>query len=654
MSRVVHAGRVSTEFRASAESAGPVRRMRKIGYVVLGLELTGFLLWSNVLYSHFALTSDFSVYHEAWFKIAHGNLDPYLTSVKFPYWRSHCEFVMWPIALLYWVWPHGVTLLWLQDICLIGAQAVAFTWICETAQRCRPGRDAAWLAGAGLVLLAADPWLWWTLSFDFHAEIIAILFAILLARDLSNGRRRAWVWVVPLLACGDVAGTYMAGVGLGEALAGRSSRLRGGIVMCLGLGLTLVISLAHANLGSQLDSYAYLAANGHTTSPPSVTALLAGIATHPLTVAQVLWSKRIDIWANLAPGGFLGIGELAILPAVVVVLLANDLHPGVIFAGPLFQSALIYILLPVGTATVLGWVARRHRRTALLLAGLIAAQTLGWAWVWGSRTVSQWLRVPTPAAATLAALEARIPHSARIVVSQGVAGRFSDRASVHVLAWTAPVPIHGETWFVIAPAAGIEIQNMESAEALIWELSERVHATLITHANNVWAFRWRPPAGVHELDPPQNSVILPAWASPATPGEAGRPVLDGPIRGWHMTSTGGRGYVADGISWWVPPGHYRAAVTMSATGPVNVEVWDDNRDHALIARRSIPATRGIQSISLPVYVVTAYIVKVYTGWGPFAADFTSPPPGQHLEVRVWSPGGARVNVYGAKLVGEGR
>ena len=89
-------------------------------------------------------------------------------------------------------------------------------------------------------------------------------------------------------------------------------------------------------------------------------------------------------------------------------------------------------------------------------------------------------------------------------------------------------------------------------------------------------------------------------------------------------------------------------MTLSATGPVNVEVWDDNGD-VLLARRSIPATAGVKSITLPVNATTGYPASVYSGWGPFRATFVPPPSGQRLEVRVWSPGGESVNVYRAEL-----
>ena len=111
--------------------------MRRLGYVVLGLQLAGFLVWSTLLYRRFALTSDFAIDHQAWFLIAHGHLHPYGTLQGFPFWQDHSEFLLWPLALLYWVWPHGVTLLWMQDLGVVGAEAVAFTWLCEIAERPR-------------------------------------------------------------------------------------------------------------------------------------------------------------------------------------------------------------------------------------------------------------------------------------------------------------------------------------------------------------------------------------------------------------------------------------------------------------------------------------------------------------------------------------
>ena len=170
---------------------------------------------------------------------------------------------MWPLALLYWISPGGVGLLWMQDAGVVGAELVAFLWACELAQKYRPGRDAAWLAAAGLVLLVINPWSWWSVSFDFHVECLAVLFIALLAWDLANGRRRAWLWLPLLVACGDVAGTYIFGLGLGLAIAvPRAADPRHGRGRPWGSSRCCGISAMHGNLGSGhgLQSYDYLAA----------------------------------------------------------------------------------------------------------------------------------------------------------------------------------------------------------------------------------------------------------------------------------------------------------------------------------------------------------------------------------------------------------
>lgn len=629
--------------------ANPVRLVRRIGYAVLGLQLAGFLAWSTILYSRFALSLDFAAYNQAWFLITHGNLDPFDTVLGIPFWQNHSEFAMWPIALLYWVWPHGVTLLWLQDLCVVGAEAVAFTWLCEIAHRHRPGRDAAWLAGAGLVLLAANPWMWWAITFDFHIESLAVLFVALLLRDLANGRRRAWLWVVPLLGCGTVADTYIAGLGLGGLLVGSRVRLRGLVLACLGVASVLLIALVHGNEAFGIQGYAYLA--GSSGAQHGMAALVKGIAFHPQGVLQALWMKRLAIWSSLAPSGLLGVGFAWLLPTAVNVLLANNLAPGLLFAYPSFQYLPLYVLLPAGTVAVLGWLARRRRRMALLLGGLVVAQSVAWAAVWVPQTPGRWLRVSGPTAATLAGIEARIPASAEVIASQGVMGRFSGRAAVLGLWEPGSMRLNGrETWFIITPLAGVESQTTASAMALVQELAGPLHATLVTHANGVWAFRWRPPPGVRAITVPGESVPLAAW--PAV-GAAGRAVMAGPVANWHVTSTGGPGYVADGLAWQKPPGRYEAFVTLSATAPVNVEIWNDTGDK-LLARRSIPATAGAETVAVPVDAATSYDAGAYSGWGPFRGDFLPPLSGNRLEVRVWSPGGGAVNVYSAELVSEGR
>ena len=610
------------------------RRVRWIGYILLGLQLVGYLVWSLMEYQDFTTTFDFSFYNQAWYLIAHGNLYPYSTQLAAPFWQNDGELIPWVFAPLYWIFHTGMTLKWVQDLCLAGAELVVFTWLSDLARRHCAERDAAWLSGLGLLLLIANPWFWTTISFDFHMEPLAIFPAALLAWDLSRGKRRAWAWVVPVLVCGAAATTYVLGIGLGGVLAGRRTRRMGAAMAATGIAYSLVLTLLHGNGGAVLAMHAYL----------------AEVSGHPYGPLQILWDERTNLVANLAPGGLVGLGAPLLLPLVLGVAIPDTLT-GSLFSEPFFQNVPLYVILPVGTVTVLIWLLQRRRRIAFVLAGIAAVQAICWAAVWAPRFPGEWLRVSSSESATLASLQARIPASAEVVASQGVLGRFSGRTYAYaIFNPLRTIPLQPDTWFIIAPTSGVETVTPAASMALIGELAGPLHATLVTHANGVWAFHLTPPPGITTVQVPGDSSPLPAWTGA---GAASLPVLAGPASGWHMAATGAKGYVADGIEWLQNPGRYRAEVTLSASAsasglPVNVEVWDNNTS-TLLARQAIPETDGIQPIVLPFTVPAGPNQTVYGGWGPFRADLFPPPPGQRIEIRVWSPGSAVVNVYSAML-----
>ena len=335
---------------------------------------------------------------------------------------------------------------------------------------------------------------------------------------------------------------------------------------------------------------------------------------------------------------------LPLVPIMAVVLVSNDLFRGFLFSEPLFQSLPIYVLLPAGTVAVLAWLARRWRKTALILAGVLVAQAIGWSAVWSPRTVSQWERVPGTTAATLAQVLKEIPSQDAVFASQGVVGRFSGRLDVRPMNGHLPIQ-QGHDWFVFTPWVGIETQKPAAAMVFAGMLAGPMHAQLLLDKNGVWVFRWTPPPDVHRLTVPAGATPLPAWTAP---GAAGKAVLTGNPSTWHVTSTGHVGYVADRLEWARLTGRFQALVTLSSTGPVNVEVWN-NAGNVLLARDSLTSTNGKQTITLPVDATHDYRKPLYGGWGPFAAKFGGGPKGQRLEVRVWTPGEGTVNVYTAQL-----
>ena len=77
MSKVTGAKTARVETEMPPAPTSPLRRVRRIGYVVLAMQLAGFLVWSALVYRRFALSLDYAQFNQAWFLITHGNLDPF-------------------------------------------------------------------------------------------------------------------------------------------------------------------------------------------------------------------------------------------------------------------------------------------------------------------------------------------------------------------------------------------------------------------------------------------------------------------------------------------------------------------------------------------------------------------------------------------------
>src|ERR1700722_556238 len=79
------------------EMSTPLARAKRVGWVLIGLQLVVMVALSTVQYSRYALTTDFGAYSQAWWKIAHGNLDPTSTIFNAVFWKNDAEFLMWPL-----------------------------------------------------------------------------------------------------------------------------------------------------------------------------------------------------------------------------------------------------------------------------------------------------------------------------------------------------------------------------------------------------------------------------------------------------------------------------------------------------------------------------------------------------------------------------
>jgi uncharacterized membrane protein len=194
------------------------------GAVIFAVQFLAIAALSQVQYNRFDLAEDFGIFNQAWTLIAHGHLNPYSSIYGYPFYKSHFELIMWPMALLHLIYPQPVLLLWIQDLAAVGCGLVVYLWTLEYMRRRElPLQPAVAIALGVVAALAVNPVLYETVTFDFHLQTVSTLFALLAAREFWRGRIRwAWVWVGLTLLCGDLPALYVVGLGFSALLAGRA------------------------------------------------------------------------------------------------------------------------------------------------------------------------------------------------------------------------------------------------------------------------------------------------------------------------------------------------------------------------------------------------------------------------------------------------
>jgi hypothetical protein len=643
-----------------ARSEWPVAlgRSWRIGLALIGLQFVGLCLWGTILGNRWALQEDFATHQQATFLIAHGTLDPFSTVQNFRYWQDHAELLFWLLAPFQYLGAHAV-LMYAQAAATVAAEAVALRWMCDLiagrrGQGATSERTSAILALTGTVLLVANPWVYWGLSFDVHTEPFAMLFAVGAARALHQGRRSLWIWVALGLLVGDVAASYLGAIGVSAALTAQWRWRRGLSVAACGFVWLFVIQAVGGNHGDALRQYNNLVVTTGSKSTPKITAatLLSAIIEHPERPLSALWTNRANVWANVSPSGVLGFLWLPVLIPSVLLLGESELGGslGAGFSQPGFQNILLTCLGAVGTVALLIRLSRTRRRPHSLLLAAVAVVTANavlWAVVWLPQVSTRWLRVSPQAASVLSQLSHRIRSNDEVVAQNGVIGGFADHKYVYQVPSDAhdrfPAESH-RIWFVMAPNQGIEVLPPAPSHRLISEVAALPYSQLVVSRDGVYAFLLTPPASVKIIDPAATDSTA-AWSFA---GPSGTPVASGPSDDWYIAGNSDPGYVLDHAYWREGPGTYQAVVDLASTGPADVEIWNSTTDQ-LLARRSESDTDGHETVALNATLNTTPTESTFDGWGVWRINAAS-PRGDNLEVRVYSPGGATVvDVYRVSL-----
>lgn len=519
------------------EELNRIRTTKYAAAAVLGLQAVFLLLLSAHQYSRFGLGVDFATSNQAAFLISHGHLNPFVTTHRYPYLDDHFGLLLYPIALTYLVFPHGIVLLWLQDLAGVGAEVATIWWIAEILER----RIAAPVGGAGepasggaaglvgpaivagaLVLLVVDPWFYTACLFDFHLNAFAALFLVLAARDAWNGQiRRAAIFSVLLLLTGDTGGLYLFGLGLSVVLGARGSkrsahstratvarqeRIFGLSAIVAGIAWVLVVHVLAVNQSHVLvASYTYLV-TGSPVVPASVTlfTVAKALVEHPHRWIQLMWGKRKVIYEVLIPTGVVGVASWWAVGADLMVFFLQATAYSLTFLENGFDVlAGLMVVLACSTMVVVSLAAstrRLARRAAVLLGVAMLAQSLVLASFKLPEVFPYFLQVNGPQAAALARGLADTPPDAEVIASWGVMGRFSERS------WDEPLyqgveaePVLSSTVVFVLTNAGLENDPPTVVAAVEGYVRDDLKARVLVDSDGVEVFEWHAPHGTTQV-----------------------------------------------------------------------------------------------------------------------------------------------------------
>lgn len=493
-------------------SPPPFQTLRLAGYVVIGLWLVGLVVFSTFVYRSFFLSEDFGTYNQAWTLIGQGHLNPRDTIYGMPFIKADFELIMWPLALVHLVFPQPVALLYIQDLAVAGCGLVAYWWVLEYLERQRLTHNAVVaVATTALLVTVADPGTYATVGFDFHTEPISTLFILLAGRDFWRGRFRwAWCWTAAALLCGSFAAIMVVGLGVSALLAGSSTRRSGFLLLGAGVAWTALIGLLHANAGSGLSGYAYLA--GRTRLSGTGAFLVAqGILLHPSRAISAVSRHLTYMWDHIRGVGTVGLVSAwgVGVPGVVMLVDALSSHPN--FSHSSFQNFAVFPFVLVGTVMVLVWLGKHARwaSAAVVIGALVAGEAVALGVQQDPASIRSTLaEVPAATASTLNGVLSMTPSGAEVISTIGVMGRFSARQYCYFMAPSRRVPVQSGTVEFVFSTSNLELMSRAQLRAAEAYVRDDLHPEVLVDKDGVAVFLWHPPAGT-------SSVKVSAQRSPS-------------------------------------------------------------------------------------------------------------------------------------------
>ena len=619
-----------------------LRRAYKWGMAALIVQFIVFLKFSNIEAAHFNLEQDFSQFGQAWYLIAHGHWNAFLTIKGRDFYKDHSAFFFYGFAPLWYIWPHTETLMWVQDFFCFVAEAAAFKWMCEfifaTKEFVIRTRQVTFMVGLGASLLFFNPFIFWTIANDFHTEVFSVTFLMLAARAFYHEKKIAWVWLLGVVSTGNVGDTYVVGLALSMILVGQHMWKYAVGALVVAFAGTEFSTLIGGDRGSDFAGYAYIGQIPGAEKPNSAAQVAKLIVKNPFGVVAKLWSHSLAGFVDVSVPGLLGIVSPWVVGVIAVAMVENGVNAWPILTPSYsFQNYIEFIFVPVGTIMVAVRVLLSHRAWArkAMKVGLaaIVIWMAGWALIWLPETPSRWITDPSSSAHILAEIQASIPQGDEVVSSQGVIGNFSTRQYAYFVGINkGNLHIRVETpviYFIITPNIGIELQTVSDAYRMMTAMEQVPGMQLVRNIDGVYEFRWQVPPTYRKLvleyaNAPIDATLLNSTGAPSS----------------CVIPTGTPNYVVHNDYFILSkPEWFSFQVRLRSDGPLTLEAWDITRD-VLLRRMTLVGTNG-QSVLFHVRATDPKIVgqAIFNGIWPFQSQVELPRYfGDAVELRIFDPG----------------
>jgi hypothetical protein len=511
--------RLSLTYRKQNAGLTEMQRMlRRVSVgcrIVLGSQLVLLLIASTIQYDRFGLDSDFSLFNQAAYLISHGDLLP--TTLGTPYLDDHFGLLIYPITLLYLVYPHGVLLLWLQDIAGVAAEVAVLRWVYFILSRRLgdAGESRDRLAAAGVLcgvtlLMLLNPWFYTACLFEFHLLAFAALFLVCVLSNAWRGKLGwAWFWAGALLLTGDTGGLYLAGAGVSIAIASPTFRRRiaGVAAMCVGFIWLFFVTAVAVKANTVVQNYTWLVTGGQGIRENiTLWKVLKAIVLHPHRQLQMIWGKRVYVYKVLIPTGVIGLFSPWMWGTDVITFYAMTLAFSLTFLVDGFNLLAGFFVGAAGTAMVLSFLISKQRAwinagVALLLV-IMLGQSIALAVTELPGIPSYWYRVSPTQAVVLGEVLNETPEISEVIASGGVMGRFSGRDAIYGFdhSQTTFKVLRPVVIFVFAPHAGIETLKASEIEDAIGYTGITLHAEALVNRDGIYAFLWHPAPNVYSVN----------------------------------------------------------------------------------------------------------------------------------------------------------